>query len=189
MAQFMETALAKNFVVAPAEFEIAKQKFIQYKNAFIIPFVIVGLIFLTFVPASRPIKSATVNKTNIIQLTNYQRVINGLDPLTENPLLSEAARLKALDMIEKGYFAHYYEQTTPWDFLDKTGVTNWYHAGENLAKNYNDSTAMVQAWMDSEKHRENILSDNYSETGVAVVQATLSDGQTVSVTVQMFTGN
>ena len=151
--------------------------------------VLTGLLMLALAPAHRPLQSASVDKNQVIQLTNYERVNNGLNPLAENPLLSQSARLKAQDMIERGYFAHYYEQTTPWEFLHKTGVNDWRFAGENLAKNYDSSTLMVQDWMNSQKHKENILSDSYDEIGVAVVQATTKNGQPVMVTVQLFTGH
>jgi hypothetical protein len=117
--------------------------------------------------------------------TNAQRKAAGLQPLTLNPELSAAAAAKASDMFAKNYWAHNSPTgATPWDFIIGSG----YHytvAGENLAKNFSDSQAVVDAWMASPSHRANIVKPTYEEIGFAVVNGTLN-GEETTLVVQMF---
>src|SRR3989344_6543108 len=60
----------------------------------------------------------------LVCLTNTERVSLSLDELEVNPLLVEAASLKAQDMAQKGYFAHTSsEGTTPWYWFGRAGYS------------------------------------------------------------------
>ncbi len=125
----------------------------------------------------------TVDK--LYQLTNQQREKNNLPDLTYNDKLSAAAAKKAADMFANNYWAHYGPAgETPWDFILSSGYSYEY-AGENLAKNFLFSQGVVDAWMNSSTHRDNILRQNYTEVGFAVVNGVLNGEQTTLV-VQMF---
>lgn len=117
--------------------------------------------------------------------TNAKRIAAGLGPLTMNQELSIAAANKAADMFSKNYWAHVApDGKTPWDFIVGSG----YHytvAGENLAKNFQDSQGVVDAWMASPSHRDNLLKANYKEVGFAVVNGKLQ-GEETTLVVQMF---
>jgi len=128
---------------------------------------------------------ADLTKTNLIELANTTREYFGFQPLKENPVLNEAAYLKAKDMIEKGYFSHYSpEGITPWYWLEKSGY-NYQSAGENLAIGFLDSEQVHQAWMDSLLHKKNILNPNYQEIGIAVLRDNFQGNETTLV-VQFF---
>lgn len=121
----------------------------------------------------------------LISLTNQKRAEAGLAPLNISPTLSAAAAGKAQDMFSKGYWAHIApDGKTPWDFIKGAGYS-YSHAGENLAKDFNDSGSVVNAWMDSPSHRENMLKNDYQEIGFAVVNGNLNGHETTLV-VQMF---
>ena len=62
---------------------------------------------------------------------------------------------------------------------------NYVYAGENLAKDFGNTSRLMDAWMASPTHRENIVSSKYSEIGLAVVPGTLQGQETVLV-VQFF---
>jgi len=125
----------------------------------------------------------TVNK--LYQITNQVRQKYDLPPLSYNKKLEQAAYLKAQDMFKKNYWAHYApDGTTPWQFILTTGY-RYQYAGENLAKNFLFSKDVVDAWMDSPKHRENILKKEYNEVGFAVVNGILN-GEETTLVVQMF---
>ncbi|QQG44538.1 MAG: hypothetical protein HYW86_01320 [Candidatus Roizmanbacteria bacterium] len=125
----------------------------------------------------------TVNK--LLDLTNKERTNNNLPLLSYNEKLSLAAKKKALDMFNKNYWAHFSpEGTTPWDFI-LSSEYQYEFAGENLAKNFMFSQGVIDAWMNSKTHRENILKRDYSEIGFAVVNGVLNGEQTTLV-VQMF---
>jgi hypothetical protein len=105
--------------------------------------------------------------------------------LKESPTLNNAAKQQALAMVLHNYFAHISpEGVTPWFWFKSNGYSYRY-AGENLAIDFLGSSDVVNAWMNSLGHRQNILNDKYQEIGVAVVQGMI-DGQNTTVVVQMF---
>ena len=138
-----------------------------------------GLIGLTEVQAS------TISSTNVINLTNQERVRYGLNTLTTNAKLSSAALAKANDMFEKQYWDHFGPNgETPWQFIRATDY-DYVYAGENLAKGFKTAEGIHEAWMASPTHKANIVSSNYKDIGVAVVEGELLGKQTTLV-VQMF---
>lgn len=146
-------------------------------------------LFLTFVFKHTGVSNVlglatdiTVNK--LYELTNQQREKNGLPDLIYSNKLSAAAYNKAQDMFAKNYWSHYApDGKTPWDFILSSGY-QYEYAGENLAKNFLLSDGVVDAWMKSSTHRDNILRNNYTEVGFAIVNGTLNGEQTTLV-VQM----
>ncbi len=125
----------------------------------------------------------TINKLYL--LTNEERTKNNLPPLNYNQNLALAAELKAKDMFEKNYWAHYApDGTAPWNFILKANY-KYEYAGENLAKNFLFSSSVINAWMNSPSHRENILKKEYTDVGFAVVNGILN-GEETTLVVQMF---
>lgn len=122
----------------------------------------------------------------VLTQTNKRREEAGLTPLTINAQLSDAARRKASDMFAFDYWAHTNPDngTEPWYFFDAVGY-KYHYAGENLARDFATTAPMVQAWIDSPTHRDNMLSSKYQETGIAVVNGTLKGVETTLV-VQLF---
>lgn len=126
-----------------------------------------------------------INVQRLFELTNQKRSEAGLSQLAMNEKLSQAAAGKARDMFSNNYWAHFSPQgKSPWDFIVGAGYT-YTLAGENLAKNFNDSGGVVDAWMNSPSHRENLLKPGYKEIGFAVVNGTLN-GEETTLVVQMF---
>lgn len=149
----------------------------------------VGLVFLTKVFSSsftNVLGFATdITTEKLYQLTNEERKDSGLSPLVLNDKLSEAAYQKAQDMFTKDYWAHYApDGTTPWNFILSSGY-QYEYAGENLAKNFLFSKNVVDGWVASQTHRENILRPEFSEVGFAIVNGVLN-GEETTLVVQMF---
>lgn len=129
--------------------------------------------------------ATSVYQQELIALTNQKRQEQGLSMLKHNPILDEAARLKAVDMFANDYWAHVApDGTTPWHWFKVAGY-DYYMAGENLARDFNTSAGVVNAWMASSTHRENILQHDFTEIGLAVVNGILDDEETTLV-VQFF---
>ena len=121
----------------------------------------------------------------LLSLTNAKRQESGLSPLSLNGQLSQAAAGKAADMFAKGYWAHTSpDGKLPWDFIVGAGY-KYTIAGENLAKNFNDSRGVVDAWMASASHKENLLKPSYKDIGFAIVNGTLN-GEETTLVVQFF---
>lgn len=126
-----------------------------------------------------------INIPKLYQLTNDERQKNNLPQLTYNDELSQAAYKKAQNMFDKNYWAHYGpDGTTPWNFILASGY-QYEYAGENLAKNFLFSQNVVDAWMTSPSHRDNLLRREFTDVGFAVVNGVLNGEQTTLV-VQMF---
>ena len=116
-------------------------------------------------------------------LINEQRTKNGLSALKIDDEVQNVARIKAQDMVNNNYFSHTSPTYgSPFDMLKSFGVS-YKSAGENIAGNSSNSGA-VNAWMNSEGHRANILSNNYNYTGIGVV----SSPKYGKMYVQMFIG-
>ncbi len=121
----------------------------------------------------------------LLKYTNDRRALEGLAPLKIDSSLSVAAQAKAKDMFAKNYWAHVSpDGTEPWDFIVSAGY-DYSYAGENLAKNFNSSKEVVDAWYESPSHRENLLGSNYQDIGFAVVNGIL-DGYETTLVVQTF---
>jgi len=166
-----------------------KAHLIKSSSLFLLSFVFVFLqVFLNFFLLAKPAVlgySSNITPERIIDLTNKERAKLGLPLLRENKLLSEAARQKAADMFAFNYWAHVSPSgRSPWSFFADVGY-KYQYAGENLARDFTDSDSVVQAWMNSPTHRENIVNPHYQEIGVAVVDGTLQGTQTTLV-VQLF---
>jgi hypothetical protein len=113
--------------------------------------------------------------------TNDERTKEGMSALQLNNTLSRAAFLKAQDMFANDYWAHVSPSgVTPWKWLGDVGY-NYSVAGENLAKNYPTASATVDAWMNSETHKANILNNQYTDIGFAVVDGDLAGRPTTLV--------
>ncbi len=131
------------------------------------------------------VHATNMTTTRIIQLTNEERAKRGLNPLKSDANLASAAHAKANDMFEKQYWDHFGPNgESPWDFIRGSGY-EYVYAGENLGKGFTTSEGVHQAWMASPTHRDNIISANYEDIGIAIVSGELH-GETLILVVQMF---
>lgn len=129
--------------------------------------------------------ASNIDQKRLIELTNQERYKIGLPPLSENSALNQAAQMKAQNMLSENYWAHFAPSgKSPWDFILGAGY-KFSYAGENLAKNFYESDAVVTAWMTSPTHKENIINSRYQEIGIAVVNGVLN-GEETTLIVQMF---
>ena len=136
------------------------------------------LLLLVLIGGSISLSAPKISAEQILNLVNEDRAAVGLPALSFNQTLNSAALAKAQDMLKNNYFAHISPSgTKPWEFFRALGY-NYAYAGENLALNYSDEYDLINSWMNSPKHRENILSPNYSDLGLAVVN---NHGKTVIV--------
>ena len=125
----------------------------------------------------------TVNEQEVFDLINAKRVANGLTALKIDDELQNVARIKAQDMVDSNYFSHNSPTYgSPFDMIKSFGIS-YKTAGENIAGNSSNSGA-VNAWMNSEGHRANILNSTFNYTGIGVV----SSPKYGKVYVQMFMG-
>lgn len=109
-------------------------------------------------------------ENQVIQLTNQERAKHGLKPLKANWELSRVARYKSADMRDKNYFSHTSPTYgSPFNMIKSFGLS-YRSAGENIAAGQTTPQQVVQAWMNSEGHRANILNAGYTEIGVGYAE-------------------
>lgn len=137
-----------------------------------------------FLPLPKNIFFADVTKIDLVNLLNKNRGELGLNTLVENEKLDQAARLKAQDMVNNGYFSHNSPQgVTPWHWFGQVNY-KYKYAGENLAVGFVDSKNVYEAWFNSPSHKANLLNSNYREVGTAVLQG--FGGNNSILVVQLF---
>lgn len=126
-------------------------------------------------------RASDVSITELLNSTNDVRKDNGLGELVSNDKLNQAAQLKAQNMFNEQYWAHTSPSgTEPWKWVTEAGYA-YSAAGENLAKNYPNAEATVEAWLGSETHRANVLNGRYEDVGFAVLDGKLQGYETTLV--------
>jgi uncharacterized protein YkwD len=129
--------------------------------------------------------SSNVTVDGLLVGTNKERARLNLEPLTINEELNQAALAKAQDMFSDQYWAHVApDGKQAWDFIKETNYVYRY-AGENLARDFNNNDEVVEAWMASPTHRENIVNKDFTQMGLAVINGNLK-GFNTTLVVQMF---
>lgn len=140
-------------------------------------------------PLKGPISSsraANLDDDVIIDWTNYYRSQENTAALSKNDLLTKVATARAKDLFAKQYFEH----TSPTgetaaDVALEVGY-NYKIIGENLALgDFKNEKDLVDAWMASPGHRENILKTDYEEIGVASILDEY-EGRITWISVQIF---
>ena len=127
--------------------------------------------------------SLTADEKEVFDLINAKRTAARLSALKVDAELQNVARAKAEDMVKNNYFSHTSPTYgSPFDMTKSFGVS-YKTAGENIAGN-SSNTGAVNAWMNSEGHKANILNSSFNYTGVAVVKSSKYG----KIFVQMFIG-
>lgn len=100
-------------------------------------------------------------------IINNKRQENGLEELEWDDELYEIAKIRAKEASRK--WSHTRPDGTPW-----YTVSNNIH-GENLAKGYANAELVVNAWMDSQGHKENMLRPAFTKTAIFYYKAENGD--------------
>lgn len=129
----------------------------------------------------------TGQQSQLLDATNQARTERNVSPLQTDKQLSEAARAKAKDMVTRDYWSHTSpEGQDPWDFITNAGYS-YQTAGENLAFGFTNDTAIVNAWLNSSSHRENVLNPSFTEVGFGTATSSnFTDNGPVKIVVAMY---
>lgn len=121
----------------------------------------------------------------ILAAMNRERAARGLRPLRLNQKLSLAANDRIGDMFSKRYFAHVApDGLQPFTWALQRGY-RYRLIGENLAVGYR-GTSVVEGWMNSRGHRENILQRGFDEVGIAIADGAPQRGYRGPTVVAMY---
>jgi len=149
---------------------------------FVLSLAVFVFFLTTNTGAVEEAKASSYNTDQIIIAVNKERKKENLPELKINQKLMNASQKKADHMSEYSYFSHIHKESgKKWsDFIKESGYS-YSVAGENLANGFYDINGMVQAWMKSPSHKENILNSEVRETGVGVSYGTLDGNPTIFV--------
>lgn len=129
----------------------------------------------SFNVASNTISSVSTIENSFFNSVNAVRSQYGIGQLSLNPSLSNSARSRCTDMINRKYFSH----TTPdgkniFIILNENGF-GWQFAGENIYKcapaSVGSESAILNTWMSSPSHRDNILNGAFHQVGIGIVDS------------------
>ena len=108
----------------------------------------------------------------VITLTNQQRSRDGLSPLAQNANLSKAAAYLAGDLAGRQQLEHMDRHGRRLvERVEADGYTTWTSVAENIAYGQETAARVVDAWMKSPGHRENLMGKSYTEIGVGLAFA------------------
>lgn len=100
----------------------------------------------------------------VLRLVNVQREKAGKQPLTLDAKLSQAAGVRAAEIVQ--LFSHTRPDGTSCFTAMKEAGVSYMAAGENIAAGQRTPAEVMESWMNSQGHRENILSDSFGRLGV-----------------------
>ena len=118
------------------------------------------------------------NRTNnnfqmeVVRLVNIERKKRGLAPLSISNRLSEAAAIRANEIVQK--FSHTRPDGSSYHTVIKNVGYMHPYVGENIAAGRKSPEEVMNAWMNSNGHRAAILNPNYTEMGVGFTYVTNS---------------
>ena len=101
--------------------------------------------------------------TKAVALINNYRLLNGHTVLTVDETFTDATKTRAAE--SSIYYSHYRPDGTPWYTVNDDIY------GECLASGFTKAENVVNAWMNSETHREVIMND-YSSMNIQVYVST-----------------
>lgn len=119
--------------------------------------------------SSRPATTAANSQAErVLQLVNKARADAGCRPLTANSKLNAAAQKYSDVMARSGQMSHTGPDGSQVnDRVEREGYA-WSSVGENIAQGQQNADAVMDAWMHSQGHRENILNCDFREIGIGV---------------------
>ncbi|MBG0815367.1 hypothetical protein HS045_14390 [Planomonospora sp. ID82291] len=113
----------------------------------------------------------TAEENEVVRLTNVERAKGGCAPLKHDPQLRQSAYGHSADMAAKGYFDHTSQDGR--SFMDRirgAGFTGGRAFAENIAWGYPNPAAVVDGWMKSPGHKDNIMNCGYNLIGVGAAK-------------------
>lgn len=106
----------------------------------------------------------------VVALVNKERVKAGLNEVTLDKTIESAALIRAKEIVQS--FSHTRPNGSNFSTVLKEQGITYRGAGENIAWGQTSPEAVMEAWMNSEGHRANILNRNFTKIGVGHYQNT-----------------
>ena len=119
-------------------------------------------------PGGQGSASLSAAERQVLALVNSERAKAGCAALKANATLNRVAGAHSKDMAVQGYFSHTSQDgRSPFDRMKQAGYQGSMMA-ENIAAGQATAAAVMNAWMNSSGHRQNILNCGYKEIGIGL---------------------
>lgn len=113
----------------------------------------------------------TVTVEGILILVNDERAKVGVQPLKMNDALMRSAQEKCDDMVAEHYYGHVNPRTGKHGYeYAISAVGGDVHLSENLIMRTDTDRGTVNGWLYSPPHKEAMLNQKYTATGIALCQ-------------------
>jgi uncharacterized protein YkwD len=127
-----------------------------------------------------------ITEDQIISFVNKERQKAGSPTLTKNRKLTEAAILRTDTILKRQNFSH----QDPYDHIQLDTILPrvkylFSYASENIGLAQDSASGIVNGFMSSPSHRQNLLDKNLQETGVGIKKG-IFKGNYVVIVVQLF---
>jgi len=107
-------------------------------------------------------------ESQVLQIVNQERQKLGRGTLRLHSQLACSSRTHNLTQVARGSLTH----DRMVEHIEQAGYTGWSALGQNSAYNYSSSAAgVMNLWMGSSGHRNNILNDRYRDLGVSCLRS------------------
>jgi uncharacterized protein YkwD len=108
-------------------------------------------------------------KLEVTRLTNIEREKAGKSILKYNSYIAAGAQTRSEELLIS--FSHTRPDGSRFFTVFDDPDFSYRYIGENLALGYKSPAEVVAAWMKSDGHRANLLSDNYTDIGVGITKS------------------
>lgn len=106
----------------------------------------------------------------LLSIINQKRAENGAGPLELDDSLTAVAFSHSLDMVQRNFFDHNNpDGLSPFDRMGNHGIS-YSSAAENIAAGQETPEEVIESWMVSDGHRENILNPVYTKIGIGIAR-------------------
>ncbi|HQR08847.1 MAG TPA: CAP domain-containing protein [Gemmatales bacterium] len=142
--------------------------------------LILSVMLRVSIRGDDPPLQLTAEEQELVNLTNAARKKEGLPELKPHPKLFQSARLHATNMARQDKLDHELDGKTMIDRLKgvEYGVQS---AAENIAHKQTTPRKVMASWMESEGHKQNILTGEFIHIGVAMAKNAKGDRYWVQV--------
>ncbi|MYV72429.1 CAP domain-containing protein [Streptomyces sp. SID1046] len=121
-------------------------------------------------PSRTAAPPATGSVAQVLALVNQERAAAGCSAVSLNAKLTKAAQDHSADMASHSNMSHTgSDGSDPGARITRAGYT-WSTYGENVAYGYSTPEKVMEGWMNSQGHRENILNCSFKEIGIGLAQ-------------------
>jgi uncharacterized protein YkwD len=111
----------------------------------------------------------TEDEQSLLELINAERRKEGLGTFKPNPVLYGVARAHSANMAKQAKLEHKLDDKTSFDRIKAAGY-RYSMAAENLARGDVTMAEIVQEWMKSKTHRQNMLEAGFTEIGLGLAR-------------------